>query len=172
MKRITGYNRYSIDETGTVISHIKYGTNERVLKQYVDRDGYKRLHLSDDNKKLKNVGVHRLVMNTYYPIGEEEGMEVNHKNGMKSDNRLENLEWCTKEENRLHAISTGLAKHVRDVAPEKKLNDKDRLSVIDQYKPYYVSRMKLATKFGVSRSTIDRALGATEAIKFIRSMEE
>ena len=44
--------------------------------------------------------VHRMVMMTFCPIPECETMEVNHKNMITTDNRLENLEWCTGEENR------------------------------------------------------------------------
>lgn len=53
-------------------------------------------------------GVHRLLMLTFCPVIGSENLQVNHKNGEKLDNRLENLEWCTHKENLRHAWDNGL----------------------------------------------------------------
>lgn len=52
------------------------------------------------------VKVHRLVLQTF--IGPSEGREVNHINGVKDDNRLENLQWVTHRDNIKHAVESGL----------------------------------------------------------------
>lgn len=69
-----------------------------------DGNGYKTFWLNIDGKN-RYYKVHRLVMLAFYGPST---LEVNHKNGVKDDNRLENLEYCTRRENHLHAIDYGL----------------------------------------------------------------
>lgn len=57
--------------------------------------------------KQKNVKAHRLVAMAFLP-NPDNLPEVNHKNGVKSDNRLENLEWCSRSQNAKHAYANGL----------------------------------------------------------------
>lgn len=52
--------------------------------------------------------IHRLVLSTFCPDHTQEQTDVNHKDGNKSNNCLDNLEWCTKTENNFHAYNTGL----------------------------------------------------------------
>lgn len=65
--------------------------------------GYSSVVLGKDNMQL----VHRLVAQAFLPKIEGKDF-VNHKNGNKKDNRVENLEWCTRQENEDHAYGTGL----------------------------------------------------------------
>lgn len=69
--------------------------------------GYKVICLYKNNEK-KQLLVHRLVANAFIPKIKGKGF-VNHKNGNKNDNRVENLEWCNQFENMQHAYKTGLA---------------------------------------------------------------
>lgn len=57
----------------------------------------------------KTIKVHRLVAQTFIPNPENKD-EINHKNWIKTDNRVDNLEWCTRSENQLHSYSTWLNK--------------------------------------------------------------
>ena len=65
--------------------------------------------LISENGKSRLVSQHRLLAENFIPNPENK-KEVNHINGIKNDNRLENLEWATKSENRKHAFDTGLQK--------------------------------------------------------------
>jgi len=57
--------------------------------------------------------VARLVALAFLPIPKKERKYINHINGVKTDNRVENLEWCTQSENQLHAIKMGLQKNAK-----------------------------------------------------------
>ncbi len=68
--------------------------------------GYRILALSVDGDEARAY-VHRLVAVTFIPNPENKPY-VNHKDGCKQNNRADNLEWCTMEENNIHAMATGL----------------------------------------------------------------
>lgn len=64
------------------------------------------------NSISRQYSIHRLVAITHIP-NPKRLPQVNHKNGIKTDNRVENLEWCTMAYNNLHSYRTGLKKHHR-----------------------------------------------------------
>ncbi|MDW0189613.1 MAG: NUMOD4 domain-containing protein [Nitrososphaeraceae archaeon] len=78
----------------------------RILKQFTNDQGYCIVGLHG-NGKFKSAKVHRLIAASF--LGNPNNFNcVNHKNGIKTDNRVENLEWCTPKENIIHAFRTGL----------------------------------------------------------------
>jgi len=86
----------------TRCGRVRNPETENELKGSEERRGYLHVHYRDENKKLKFARIHRLVAITF--IGEpERGQQVNHKNGNKKDNRVENLEWVSQSKNLLHA---------------------------------------------------------------------
>lgn len=81
---------------------------EKILKLNKSRDGYFRIDLITGNK-TRYLRVSRIVASEFL-VNEENKPCVNHKNGIKCDNRVYNLEWVTYKENTQHAIKTGLIK--------------------------------------------------------------
>ena len=78
----------------------------KILKPGIDKYGYYRITLSYNGKR-KSYYVHRLVARAYLK-DYDETLQVNHKNGIKTNNRIENLEMVTLQENIKHSIKTGL----------------------------------------------------------------
>ena len=101
MQEIKGFEgRYSVTTTGLIFSHKR----NRFLGCYTNKRGYQIVVLSN-GKEMKSSYVHRIVCEAFLL---KTGNQVNHKNGVRHDNRLENLEWCNGSENMLHASRTGL----------------------------------------------------------------
>jgi hypothetical protein len=82
--------------------------NGQMIKPMIHSSGYPMVTLWKCNKS-KSLLVHRLIMMTFTD-SDYTGMDVNHKNGIKTDNRIENLEWVTRKENIHHSIRMGLTK--------------------------------------------------------------
>ena len=113
MKVIPNFSSYLIDENARVFS---LKTNA-FLSGSINGSKYHFYHLYDDFGNDRNIGAHRLMAMTYLELPDNyEELVVNHKDGNKLNNDIDNLEWCTHTENLVHAGLNGLsskAKHVQ-----------------------------------------------------------
>jgi uncharacterized HNH endonuclease L247 len=96
IKQIDGFDNYFVDINGNVYSN-KSG-NFKKLKPRL-KNGYYFTRIIDNTGKQKYTGIHRLVALTFIPIDNASKYEVNHKNKIRTDNRLENLEWLSHTDN-------------------------------------------------------------------------
>lgn len=96
---IQHFDNYYINENGQVAKIIN--GKVRLLNDRGNSKGYRRVSLVNNQGERKDRYVHILLAKTFIPNPENKP-QVNHINGIKSDNRLENLEWVTSSENRTH----------------------------------------------------------------------
>jgi len=91
--------------------------SQTILKASIDKKGYLRVFLSVNSKQYSR-RIHRLVAKTFLenPLNLP---QVNHKDCIKNNNKIENLEWCTNKENMRHAFYNGIFKN-RDLKNTKK----------------------------------------------------
>ena len=103
---IKDFENYAVSDHGRVKRLAGYqARQERIRKPSPIPSGYMQVNLCRDGKHIQRY-IHRLVAEAF--LGLRPDQQVNHKNGNKHDNRLENLECVTQSENILHAYANGL----------------------------------------------------------------
>jgi hypothetical protein len=136
---------YFVTEEGKVFSKRKFNKLTELKLSKTGHGGYVKVKISN-----KAYFVHRIVAKAYLInlFGKE---IVNHINGIKHDNRVENLEWCTRSENSKHAYDIGLHK------PYTGLKDKGNNKFYKEWNNLIkkgISMRKIAKQYGVSHRTI------------------
>lgn len=153
-KDIPGYEgKYQVSNLGRVKTlRIFYANGwhaEKIRAVHLNNFGYFRLNLRKDGRK-KSFQVHTLVALAF--IGPcPAGKEINHKNGVITDNKPDNLEYCTHGENMTHKY------RVLGVKPNRnnvKLTEEDVRHIRKLFKPYEYTYPMLAKKFGVTVENI------------------
>lgn len=154
-KTVPGYDgQYDVSNLGRVRSNGKQFTQNdkgvlleryappKILSLIYDRQGYLHVWLGG-HRKQKCVSVHRLVAQAFIPNPENKP-QVNHIDGHKDNNCVENLEWVTSKENIIHAHTTGLVKSNGMAKPVAQINDAGEIVEI------YPSARQAAISIGIS----------------------
>jgi hypothetical protein len=177
-KEIEGFKgNYLVSDLGRVKSSYaiivrKDGTNHtrvsKILKPGIDNKGYSRVAMMHEGRLITKK-VHRLVAAAFVPNPERKP-QVNHLSGVKTDNRIENLEWVTNDENIKHAIDNGIIKMSYSADERRrsvnkvikrgslngvsKLTEKEVTEIKRDYIPGVNTRKMLGVKYNVSFTTI------------------
>jgi hypothetical protein len=151
MTTIKGFENYAVDDQGNIFSLPKKTRKGiRILKSTVGKNGYPMLDLCKDGE-IKRFLVHRLIAQTLLPNPNNKE-QVNHINGNKLDNRLENLEWNTRSENQKHAIKIGLRSAKGEKNSQCKITEQEVLYIRNSEEKGSI----LAKKLNISQTTISQ----------------
>jgi hypothetical protein len=159
MKPIPNYPNYSVTEDGKVWSSL---TN-KFLKAGLGKVGYYVVALHKDNNQ-KTFNVHRLVAESFLNNVDNK-LFVNHINGIKTDNNITNLEWCTAKENNIHAHKIGLNYISKSNRIEASRTAKEKFSkiVLDtQTGVFYNSAREAAMAKGINSNTLHGRLNGSK----------
>ena len=163
-----GYPNYTIFSDGRVMSHYY----ERFISCKGDKNGYLRVGLTNASG-LKTFKVHRVILQTFRPVEGMEALEVNHINGNKTDNRVENLEWVTTLENIQHAIKTGLrSPPPSGLSSERGLFSRSDLEFIFREKRKGRTAREIASELSVKDFNVTQLLSGKRYIEDFRPFRE
>jgi hypothetical protein len=146
LARVKSLSRSIIRANGNI-----YNISEKFLNMGLNKDGYARVALSK-NSKQTFMFIHRLVA-TYFIPNPDSKLEVNHKNGIKSDNSIQNLEWVSPSENVQHGYNIGLSK-----IGEDRYNSKLTNSDIVTIRNSNLKQKELSEIYNVSQPVISRII--------------
>lgn len=146
-----GYHYYATDDGHIYSEHL-----QRNISEYTDKDGYKKVRLSNGDGSRKVFSVHRLILETFQPNENSDKLQVNHKDGNKANNKLENLEWVTCKQNIIHAYNLGLYSNIGDNNNgDHKLCTSQVLEIIDLLLKQELTIQQIANKYNVSKYAIE-----------------
>lgn len=153
---------YEISNYGKVRSIDRIDNRNHFRKSQIiiprkDKNGYLRVNFYL-NGKMKSYFVHRLVALSFIPNPESK-QEINHKDGNKKNNHVDNLEWSTSKENQIHAFDNGLqvSKKGEDTCIAK-LKESDVLKIREIWQEGLYTQKVIAKMFNVSQKSISNII--------------
>lgn len=147
MLSVLNFPHYSINSDGKIFSNYR----KTFLKPAYDKDGYLKVTLTK-NKKLYYKRVHCLVLETFVGLPKD-NQQSNHKNGIRNDNRLENLEWCTPKENIQDYLRRGSRNFKGENHSQNKLTTFGVLTIKEMINNG-CTHNNIAKLFNISRTTV------------------
>jgi hypothetical protein len=162
-KQVKCFDSYFVSDLGRV-KKIYENSKIKMLKQRFSKDGYLRVALSK-NRIVKEWRVSRIVAEHF--IENEKNLDtVNHKDGNKTNNKVENLEWMTRSEQMYHAYSLGLKKpKTGEKNVNSKISNAESEEIRIKYKQGNMSYLRLSEIYGISTASIQRIVTNKSFIK-------
>lgn len=163
-KDLYGYeDRYEISSWGRIGikerigHHPKGGIHQfkiypKIMSACLDKYGYLTIVLTNVSGP-KTFKVHRLVAMSFMKELYFPGAQINHKNKIRSDNMISNLEWCTGKHNVRHSYLNGRNKPIGERNGASKIGEKDILEIRKLYKDGMLQR-DIASKFSITQSNV------------------
>lgn len=166
---VVGYeSTHEVSNLGRVRRIMLYGKPVcRYLSHSISHSGYRRVMLSDGDR-TRIYQVHRVVASAFI-LNPNNLPQINHKNGDKSDNRVENLEWVTAKENVAHSIRTGLRKPA-DECFHTKIH-KDQLCKLYGLRRLGFTYSAIGEILGVSKETISARYRRNDYLAYFGEQE-
>ena len=142
-------DRYYINKKGELFTD----NGNKKMKDCL-KNGYVKNTLVLKDGSQKSFFRHRLVMICFNKVDNYKNLQVNHIDGNKQNNTLNNLEWCTNQENRIHAVKLGLVASLKgEDNPASKLLESQILDIINDLLNH-VPYSQICKKYNCSKSTI------------------
>lgn len=160
-KQIEKYGgNYAVSDKGRVISIRADKGFAKIMSQHDNGHGYKHVHFRQKTKSY-NIYVHRLVAEAFIPNPKNKP-DVNHKNGIRHDNRVENLEWVTAQENNHDMYKRG---YVVSEKTKAKMRISNKIAHAKDIKPVkcietskvYFGAEAASKEYGVCKAAINQA---------------
>jgi len=149
-KNINGFENYKASSLGKV-------RRFSVLKPSQTYRGYLIVGLYA-NRVKKTLLVHRIIAKAFIP-NPKNLPEVNHKNGIKTDNRVVNLEWVTSSYNSIHSLKNGLQKPLRgNDHPGFKVSEERVTEIRSLFRTGKFTQISLGNKFGIAQQTVSKII--------------
>lgn len=148
MKAIEGFPGYFVTESGQISSE----KSNKFLSDRPNTHGYPTVTVYN-NKKIRRIRVHREVAKAFLACPDPT-LDVNHKDGIKTNNHVSNLEWCTRKENERHSREILGNRKEGEGHGQAKVSNDDVVKIRELYSTGNYYQREIAELFNVSQMAI------------------
>lgn len=147
LTKVKGHPLYYCDRNGNIYNRWGY------MMSPLCNGPYKMVSISEGDGKFQQKSIHRMIAETFIPNPDGKP-QVNHKDGNKFNNSVDNLEWVSRSENQKHRFTVLGHNHFGEKNPGCKLTEKKVVEILTSYKTGRTSYSKLARLYNISVSTV------------------